>query len=238
MNFNVLTLFPEMFEALNHSIISKGREKGLLSLNLINIRDYSKNKHKKVDDSPYGGGPGMVMQVQPIYDAIQSIEEKGRVIYLTPKGKALTQDLLIELSLEKNLTLLCGHYEGVDQRVLDACIDDEISIGDYVLTGGELPAMVLIDGVARLKEGVLNKNNSYEEESHYNGLLEYPHYTRPAVILDEAVPDVLLSGHHEAIEDFRFLESLKITKDRRPDLYEKWLLKEKSKKELKILKKL
>lgn len=238
MKFNVLTLFPEMFEALNHSIISKGQEKGLLSLNLINIRDYADNKHKKVDDAPYGGGPGMVMQVQPIYDAIQSIEEKGRVIYLTPKGKTLTQDLLIELSQEKHLTLLCGHYEGVDQRVIDVCIDDEISIGDYVLTGGELPAMVLIDGVARLKEGVLNKNCSYEEESHYNGLLEYPHYTRPGVILNKEVPAILLSGHHEAIEEFRFLESLKITKNRRPDLYEKWLLKEKSKKELKILKKI
>lgn len=228
MIFNVLTLFPQMFEALNHSMIGKAKEKALIEMNLVNIRDFSTNKHHKVDDYPYGGGAGMVMQVQPILDSLKSLKNKGKVIYLSPKGKTLSQDMLIQWSNEEAITLLCGHYEGVDQRVIDHFVDLEISIGDYVLTGGELPAMVIIDGVARLKEGVLNKNVSYEDESHYNGLLEYPHYTRPADFMGLEVPEVLLSGNHAAIEAYRFKESLKVTKDRRPDMYEKWLKKEKN----------
>jgi tRNA (guanine37-N1)-methyltransferase len=230
MIFNVLTLFPEMFLGLEHSMIGKAKEKKLIEINLINIRDFSNNKHHKVDDYPYGGGPGMVMQVQPIFDGIKSLKEKGTVVYLSPKGKNLNQEMLKKWSEEEVLTLLCGHYEGVDQRVIDDCVDIEVSIGDYVLTGGEIPAMVIIDGVSRLKEGVLNKSMSYEDESHYNGLLEYPHYTRPADYKGLSVPKVLLSGNHAAIEAFRFKESIELTKKRRPDLYEKWIKTEKYKK--------
>lgn len=226
MIFNVLTLFPEMFEALDHSMIGKAKEKGLIEMNLINIRDFSTNKHHKVDDYPYGGGAGMVMQVQPIFDSLKSLKNKGKVVYLSPKGKTLSQNMLINWSKEEAITLLCGHYEGVDQRVVDHYVDEEVSIGDYVLTGGEIPAMVIVDGVARLREGVLNKSVSYEDESHYNGLLEYPHYTRPADFMGLEVPDILLSGNHAAIEAYRFKESLKVTKNRRPDMYEKWLKKE------------
>lgn len=237
MKFNILTLFPEMFEALNHSIIARAKDKGRVELNLLNIRDYSTNKHKKVDAYPYGGGAGMVMQVQPIYDALESLEDKGRVVYLTPKGKTLDQALLIDLSKASTLTLLCGHYEGVDQRIIDACVTDEISAGDYVLTGGELPAMLVVDGVSRLLEGVLAKDVSFEDESHYSGLLEYPHYTRPAQILGREVPEVLMSGNHKAIEEYRLLESLKLTRQRRPDMFELWLSKDKSKAQVKFLKK-
>jgi len=193
MKFDVLTLFPEMFETLNQSIIGRAREKNLIEINLINIRDFSKDKHKKVDDTPYGGGAGMVMKADVVYDAYKSIENKNaKVIYMSPQGKTLNQSKVEELSKESHLIILCGHYEGIDQRVIDKIVDEEISIGDYVLTGGEIPAMVLIDSVSRYNEGVLSKE-SIEEESFSNGLLEYPQYTRPEVFEGEKVPSVLLS---------------------------------------------
>ena len=197
MKFNVLTLFPEMFSALDESIIGRGKEKGLIDINLINIRDFSKNKHKKVDDTPYGGGAGMVMEPTVVYDAYCSVKEpNAKVIYMSPQGKTLNQQMVQDLAKEENIILLCGHYEGIDQRVIDEIVDEEISIGDYVLTGGELPAMVLIDSVSRYVEGVL-KEDSIQEESFTNGLLEYPQYTRPEIFLGKRVPEVLLSGHHE-----------------------------------------
>ena len=219
MKFDVLTLFPEMFEPLKQSIIGKAIEKGIIELNLINIRDFSKDKHKKVDDTPYGGGAGMVMMPEVVYDAYCSIKEKenAKVIYLSPQGKKLNQAKVVELSKRQHLILLCGHYEGIDQRVLDEIVDEEISIGDYVLTGGELPAMVVIDGVSRYVGGVL-KEESIKEESFSNQLLEYPQYTRPEVFHHQKVPDVLLSGHHENIQKWRQEKSLEITKQKRPDL--------------------
>ncbi len=193
MKFDILTLFPEMFQALNQSIIGRAKEKGLIEINLINIRDFSKDKHKKVDDTPYGGGAGMVMKADVIYDAYKSIDSNdAKVIYMSPQGKKLDQSKVVELSNESHLILLCGHYEGIDQRVLDKIVDEEISIGDYVLTGGEIPAMVLIDSVSRYKEGVLS-NESVKEESFSNGMLEYPQYTRPEVFENVKVPEVLLS---------------------------------------------
>lgn len=193
MKIDVLTLFPEMFKPLEESIIGRAKEKQILDINLINIRDFSKDKHNKVDDTPYGGGAGMVLMPDVVYDAYKSIENKNaKVIYLTPQGKILNQKKVEELSKEDNLILLCGHYEGIDQRVIDKINPEEISIGDYVLTGGELPAMVLIDCVCRYVEGVLNKD-SIKEESFSNGLLEYPQYTRPEVFEGERVPEVLLS---------------------------------------------
>lgn len=183
MKFDVLTLFPEMFETLTKSITGKAIEKELININLINIRDFSKDKHKKVDDTPYGGGAGMVMKPDVVYDAYLSVKsENAKVIYLSPQGKTLNQNKVEELAKEKHLILLCGHYEGIDQRVLDEIVDEEISIGDYVLTGGEIPAMVLIDAVSRYIDGVINKN-SIEEETFSNGLLEYPQYTRPEIFL-------------------------------------------------------
>ncbi|MCH4888704.1 tRNA (guanosine(37)-N1)-methyltransferase TrmD [Acidaminobacter sp. JC074] len=235
MKFHVLTLFPEMFETMNHSIMKRAQDQSLISLNVINIRDFSTNKHKKVDDYPYGGGAGMVMQVQPIADALETTS--GRVIYMTPKGRVFDQVFAKELALEEEIVFLCGHYEGVDQRVIDKYVTDEVSIGDFVLTGGELPAMVMMDAVARLKDGVLGQNVSYEDESHYNGLLEYPHYTRPADYEGMKVPDVLLSGNHQKIEDFRLEESIKLTASRRPDMIKKYAKRDLSKKEMKILKK-
>lgn len=218
MKFDILTLFPEMFEGMRYSIIGKAIEKNLLEINTINIRDFSKDKHKKVDDTPYGGGAGMVMKPDVVYDAYSYIKDKeAKVIYLSPKGKTLNQEKVKELSKEKHIILLCGHYEGIDQRVLDEIVDEEISIGDYVLTGGEIPAMVLIDSVSRYVEGVITKE-SIQEESFSNGFLEYPQYTRPEVFLDKKVPAVLLSGHHENIRKWREKESLKITKQNRPDL--------------------
>ena len=193
MKFDILTLFPEMFQALNQSIIGRAKEKGLIEINLINIRDFSKDKHKKVDDTPYGGGAGMVMKADVVYDAFKSIDSKNaKVIYMSPQGKKLSQSKVVELSNESHLILLCGHYEGIDQRVLDKIVDEEISIGDYVLTGGEIPAMVLIDSVSRYKEGVLS-NESVKEESFSNGMLEYPQYTRPEIFENVKVPEVLLS---------------------------------------------
>ena len=229
MQFDVLTLFPEMFEPLNESIIGRAKEKGLININLINIRDFSKNKHKKVDDTPYGGGAGMVMMPDVVYDAYKSLNSKdAKVIYMSPQGKKLDQEKVVELSKEKHIVLLCGHYEGIDQRVIDEIVDEEISIGDYVLTGGELPAMILIDSVSRYIEGVL-KNDSTKEESFSEGLLEYPQYTRPEVFNGKQVPEVLLSGHHENIDKWRREQSLIITKKKRPDLLENIELSEKDK---------
>ena len=222
MRIDVLTLFPESFEPLKQSIIGRAVEKNIININLINIRDFSKNKHKKVDDTPYGGGAGMVMMPDVVYDSYMSIphKENAKVIYLSPKGKVLNQQKVEELSKQEHLILLCGHYEGIDQRVLDEIVDEEISIGDYVLTGGELPAMVLIDSVSRYVEGVLNKE-SVSEESFTNGLLEYPQYTRPEVFLNKKVPEILLSGHHENIRKWRREQSLEITKQKRPELLKK-----------------
>ncbi len=222
MKFDILTLFPEMFEVLNESIIGKAQEKKLIEINLINIRDFSKDKHKKVDDNPYGGGAGMVMMPDVVYDAYFSIKDKenAKVIYLSPQGKKLDQEKVKELSKQKHLILLCGHYEGIDQRVLDEIVDEEISIGDYVLTGGELPAMVLVDSVSRYVGGVLNEE-SVEEESFSSKLLEYPQYTRPEEFRGKRVPEVLLSGHHENIKKWREEKSLEVTKIKRPDLLNK-----------------
>ena len=229
MQFDVLTLFPEMFEPLNKSIIGRAKEKGLININLINIRDFSKNKHKKVDDTPYGGGAGMVMMPDVVYDAYKSLDSKDtKVIYMSPQGQKLNQKKVVELSKEKHIILLCGHYEGIDQRVIDEIVDEEISIGDYVLTGGELPAMIVIDSVSRYIEGVL-KDDSTKEESFSEGLLEYPQYTRPEVFNGKQVPEVLLSGHHENIDKWRREQSLINTKKKRPDLLENIELSEKDK---------
>lgn len=194
MQFDVLTLFPEMFAPIETSILGKAQEKNKISINIINIRDFSKDKHKKVDDTPYGGGAGMVIRPDVVYDAYNSIEgrDNAKVIYLSPQGKKLNQKKVESLAKENHLILLCGHYEGIDQRVLDEIVDEEISIGDYVLTGGELPSMVLIDSVSRYVEGVITKDST-NEESFSNGLLEYPQYTRPEIFLDKKVPEVLIS---------------------------------------------
>ena len=221
MKFDILTLFPEMFEPVKQSIIGKAVEKDLLEINLINIRDFSKDKHKKVDDTVYGGGAGMLLRPDVVYDAFESVkDENAKVIYLTPKGKVLSQKKVEELSKEKHLILLCGHYEGIDQRVLDIIKPEEISIGDYVLTGGEIPAMVLVDSVSRYVGGVIT-NESTSEESFSEGLLEYPQYTRPEEFLGVKVPDVLKSGHHENIRKWRRKEALRETFLKRPELLEK-----------------
>lgn len=218
MKFDVLTLFPEMFTALNESIIGRATDKNLIEVNLTNIRDFSKDKHKKVDDTPYGGGAGMVMKPDVVYDAYESIKDKNaKVIYMSPKGTVLNQEKVKQLSKQEHLIIICGHYEGIDQRVIDEIVDEEISIGDYVLTGGELPAMVLIDSVSRYVEGVLNEEST-SEESFSNGLLEYPQYTRPEEFRGKKVPEVLISGHHENIKKWREEKSLEITKKNRPDL--------------------
>ena len=219
MNFDVLTLFPEMFSSLNESMIGRAVKNKKININIVNIRDFSENKHKKVDDTPYGGGAGMVMMPDVVYRAYNSLENKenAKVIYMSPQGKKLDQKKVLELSKENHLIILCGHYEGIDQRVLDKIVDEEISIGDYVLTGGELPAMVLIDSVSRYVEGVLKKD-SIKEESFSENLLEYPQYTRPEVFEGEKVPEVLLSGHHENIEKWRKEQAIKTTKQKRPDL--------------------
>ena len=218
MKFSVLTLFPDMFSPLKESIIGKAIEDKKIELNLINIRDFSKDKHKKVDDTPYGGGAGMVMKADVVYDAYEHIkDESAKVIFLSPQGKTLNQNKVKELATEEHIILLCGHYEGIDQRVIDEIVDEEISIGDYVLTGGELPAMVLIDSVSRYVEGVLSKD-SIKEESFTNNLLEYPQYTRPEIFHGIKVPEVLLSGHHENIKKWREEQSLKNTLLKRPNL--------------------
>ncbi len=224
MRIDVLTLFPEMFAPLGESIIGRAREKGLIDIRVTDIREFSTDKHKKCDDYPFGGGAGMVMLPQPIFDAVNAVDPDHEAlrIYMSPKGKRLDMPLVKSLAgLEnKRILLLCGHYEGVDQRVLDLCFDDEISIGDYVLTGGELPAMVVIDCVARYVDGVLGSEDSVKEESFSSNTLEYPQYTRPAVFEGIAVPDVLLSGHHANVEKWRREQSEILTKKLRPDLLE------------------
>ena len=217
----VLTLFPEMImQAFSHSILARAQKENHICIEAIDIRAFSKNKQKHVDDYPYGGGAGMVMQAQPIYDAYQSIPEqkRGRVIYLSPQGKTFTQQLAQQLAREENIVFLCGHYEGVDERVLEQLEVEEISIGDFVLTGGEIAAIAVIDAVARLVPGVLGKEASFQEESFSDGLLEYPQYTRPSVFMGRAVPDVLLSGHHSNIKKWRKEQSILRTKQKRPDL--------------------
>lgn len=223
MRFDVLTLFPEMFEAvLGDSIIGRARENGLIDLNFIQIRDFSTDKHKRVDDYPYGGGTGMLMSVQPIYDAYMSIvgnlSYKPLTIYMSPQGRVFDQKYALELSEYEHIVILCGHYEGVDQRVLDEIVDAELSIGDFVLTGGEIPAMAVIDTVSRLIPGVLAQESSYMGESHFSSLLEYPQYTRPPEILGRSVPDVLISGHHANIEAWKREQSLLNTYKKRPDM--------------------
>ena len=218
MKFDVLTLFPEMFASMQASVIGRAIQKRIIEMNLVNIRDFSKDKHKKVDDYPYGGGAGMVMRPDVVYDAYQSLPDKeAKVIYLSPQGKLLTQRKVQELSKENHLILLCGHYEGIDQRVIDEIVDEEISIGDYIVTGGELPAMVLMDATSRYVEGVI-KEEAVQEESFVEGLLEYPQYTRPEIFLNKKVPDVLLSGHHANIENWRKEKALEITKRKRKEM--------------------
>ncbi len=227
MIFDVLTLFPESIDRfLNESIIGRARRNGIITVNTINIRDFSLDKHRKVDDYPYGGGAGMVMTPQPLYDAWEYVVKqspiKAKTIYMSPQGRVLTQDLVQELKNEERLIIICGHYEGIDERVLEEVVDEEISIGDYVLTGGELPAMVLIDSVSRLIDGVLASDESYLKESHYNGLLEFPQYTRPYEFRGKKVPEVLISGHHANIDKWRYLKMLERTRDKRPGMFNKY----------------
>ena len=228
MNFHVLTLFPEMIRnGMNTSITGRAIAAGYLSIEAVNIRDFAYNKHQKVDDYPYGGGAGMLMQAEPVYLAyesvVQRIGKRPRVVYMTPQGYTFTQSMAEEFAKEDNLVILCGHYEGIDERALENIVTDFVSIGDYVLTGGELPAMVVIDTVSRLVPGVLNNEESAEKESFSDGLLEYPQYTRPADYNGKAVPEVLLSGHHANIEKWRHEKSLERTKKYRPDLYETYV---------------
>lgn len=221
MKIDVLTLFPEMFEPIKQSILKRAVDAGKIEINVINIRDYSKDKHKKCDDYTFGGGPGMLMMPQPIYDAMTSIDgyKSAHKIYLSPKGETFCQQKSKELSKFEHIILLCGHYEGVDQRIIDLLIDEEISIGDYILTGGELPAMVLIDSVSRLVGGVLGGTESAEIESFENNLLEYPQYTKPREFMGLSVPEILLSGDHKKIDEWRREQSEIITKQKRPDLF-------------------
>lgn len=235
MKISILTLFPEMFSIFDHSIIGRAKANNIVNIDLFNIRDYTLNRHKKVDDYPYGGGAGMVMAPQPIVDAIRAAKKtnNGKIIFLGPRGKTFNQEMAKDLSKEENLIFLCGHYEGIDERVYKH-IDMEISLGDFVLTGGEMAAIPVIDSVLRLIPGVLGKEESFMEESFYNGFLEYPQYTRPEEFEGDKVPEVLLSGHHENIRQWRRIQSIQITKERRPDLYKQAVL---SKDDIKILKK-
>ena len=239
--FYVLTLFPEMIEeTLSHSITGRAIKDGVIGVEAVNIRDFTKDKHRHVDDYPYGGGAGMVMQPQPIYDAYKSIEEKtgkARVLYMRRQGKKFNQKMGEECSKEDNLIFLCGHYEGVDERIIEEIVTDEVSIGDFVLTGGELAAITIIDTVSRLVPGVLNKEESYENESFSDGLLEYPQYTRPPEFLGRTVPDVLLSGHHANIDKWRREQSIIRTYKKRPDLLSSAELTDKEKMFVKKLKK-
>lgn len=228
MKIEIATLFPEMCETvLSESIIGRARKKGCIDISCINIRDYTNDKHRRVDDIPYGGGMGMVMQADPIYNCYNAVCEelgsKPHTIYMSPKGKVFTQSKATELLNYENILIICGHYEGIDQRILDLIVDEEISIGDYVLTGGEIPAIVVTDAVSRMCEGVLSDEACYKDESHFNGLLEYPQYTRPEEWHGMKVPEVLLSGHHKKIEEYRLSESIRVTRERRPDMYEKYL---------------
>lgn len=235
MNFHILTLFPEMvLGGLSTSIIGRAAERGLVSIEALNIRDYTKDRHKKVDDYPYGGGAGMLMQAQPVYDAWKSVADRAgcrpRTVYLTPQGTAFTQAAAKELAMEEELVLLCGHYEGIDERVLEEIVTDYISIGDYVLTGGELPAMVLVDAVSRMVPGVLTNDESGCTESFEGNLLEYPQYSRPEEWMGKKVPPVLLSGNHQKVDEWRREQSIVRTLQRRPDLLERAELTEKEKK--------
>ena len=240
MNFHVLTLFPEMIrQGMSHSVMRRALDGGLISLNAVDIRDYSRDKHKHVDDYPYGGGAGMVMQPEPIYLAYQDMkkhmDDSPRVVYVTPQGRVFDQSMAESLANEKDLVFLCGHYEGVDERILEEIVTDYVSIGDYVLTGGELPVLVMMDAISRLIPGVLNNDISAEFESFHDNLLEYPQYTRPVEFRGKKVPDVLLSGHHANIDLWRRQQSLKRTFERRPDLLERAVLSEEDKKYLKKL---
>lgn len=227
MRFDILTLFPEMIKnVMDESIIGRAQAQGLININIINIRDFSKNKHKKVDDTPYSGGGGMLMTPQPIYDAYMSVAEnleyKPYTVYLSPQGRVFNQEIAKEMVIKHDhIVLLCGHYEGIDQRVIDKIVDAEISIGDFVLTGGEIPAMALIDSVSRLIPGVLSEEKSYSDESHFDGLLEYPQYTKPRVWEGEEIPEILVSGHHKNIEKWKREKSIENTFYKRPDMLEK-----------------
>lgn len=229
MNFHILTLFPEMVEnGLNTSILARAASKGLISIEAVNIRDYTDNPHGKVDDYTYGGGAGLLMQAQPVYDAWKSVEDRigsgrTRVVYMTPVGRVFNQQLAWEFSREEDLILLCGHYEGIDERVIEEIVTDSVSLGDFVLTGGEIPAMAVVDAVARLVPGVLGNSASARTDSFQNGLLEYPQYSRPEEWKGRQVPPVLLSGDHAKVDAWRMEQSLRRTKELRPDLYEAWL---------------
>ncbi len=230
MNFHILTLFPDMIKnGLGESITGRAEKKGLISINTVNIRDFANNKYGHVDDYTYGGGAGMLMQAEPVYLSYMHVMEnyckkdRPRVLYMTPQGKTFNQDMAKELSEEEDLILLCGHYEGIDERALELIVTDNVSVGDFVLTGGELPAMMIVDAVSRLVPGVLGSDESAVYESFYDGLLEYPQYTRPEEFMGMTVPPVLLSGHHKNIEKWRHEQSLLRTKERRPDLYEKYM---------------
>ena len=237
MRFDIFTLFPEMFSGpFSESILKRAQERNLLSIALHNIRDATTDKHHVVDDYPYGGGAGMVMKPEPIFTAVEAVYQGGPIILLTPQGRLFTQQIARDLAREARLTLICGHYEGVDERVREHLVTDELSIGDYVLTGGELPAMIIVDAVSRLLPGVLGGEESTQEESHSAGLLEYPHYTRPPEFRGWRIPDVLLSGHHAEIARWRRKESMRRTKLRRPDLFAKADLS--SKLDVKLLKEL
>ena len=224
MNIDIATLFPEMLENyLSQSVVGRARDKGVFTVKCHNIRDYTLDKHRRVDDTPYSERQGMLMQCEPVYNCFKAVTEgrKPHVIYMSPQGKTLTQQRARELSQMDDIFILCGHYEGVDERVIEEIVDEEISIGDYVLTGGELPALVLVDSVVRMLEGTLSKADCYEDESHYNGLLEYPQYTRPEIWHDKQVPEVLLSGHHANIQKWRHEQALLTTLKKRPELLEK-----------------
>lgn len=235
MKFHIMTLFPEMvLQGLNTSIIGRAAEKGLLSIEAVNIRDYTLDKHKKVDDYPYGGGAGMLMQAQPVYDTWKSIVDRigyrPRTIYLTPQGSSFTQSMAKKFAKEEDLIFLCGHYEGIDERVLEEIVTDYVSIGDYVLTGGELPAMVMVDAISRMVPGVLTNDESGSAESFEGNLLEYPQYSRPEEWMGKKVPSVLLSGNHQKVDEWRREQSILRTKERRPDLLAKAQLTEKEQK--------
>lgn len=227
MKITILTLFPEMFDSLNYSILGRAQEKKLIDINIVNIRDFSLDNNKRCDDYSYGGGAGMIMTPQPLFDAIKSVKtDKSHIIYFSPRGELLSQDKVKEISKTyDDLILICGHYEGIDERIIELCVDEEISIGDYVLTGGEIPAMVFVDSISRYVPNVLGNTMTTEEESFSNGLLEYPQYTRPQVFMGLEVPDVLTSGNHGKIKDWRLEKSIEITRLRRPDLYRNYIHK-------------
>lgn len=227
MKITILTLFPEMFEALNHSILSRAQKNKLLEIEVVNIRDFSLDNNKRCDDYSYGGGAGMIMTPQPLFDAIKSVKtSNAHTVYMSPKGKVLSQQKVEELAKLKEMIIVCGHYEGIDQRIVDLCVDEEISIGDYVLTGGELPAMVLVDSVARYIPNVLGNEETTNDESFSAGLLEYPQWTRPAEFEGLRVPQVLLDGNHKEVDRWRLEKSVEITKKNRPDLYRKYIRKQ------------